>query len=400
MSGPIRNLLRRVRENRPQRQQRRQERRQNRREMIRSIINPLDSIGAADAYAAKPRAGGGLFRSVGAGTSNSQFRGSDANKPSQFTRVGQDKPDGPDTGKDAGSRAYSGDGIGDGTGAKSQYAPKNPTAGPKRFTPSPSTPRVMKASTPTTPPAQGERVPENDLSNTLPAPKRSLGSTGKIDLRQAVLDAIYDPSVSAKDRAALIHQMEVNDRRASIDEKLFERLQQSESLANQNTPQNTEANYMKGLVPMIHVALRGTGPDVSSVTPDTAISLLTPGNADLISKKAHYVLNSQNFDPGSGNLASWRSDLASFTKDSITADGDESADAFFRKAWALASQRFAGSQNKTEIARIAEQVELTMNQAGYRVEDLSGDLLQYYSDLRGPDPVSTTPPAPKGFFGL
>ena len=398
MSGPIRNLLQRVRENRPQRQQRRQQRRQNRREMLRSIINPLDSIGAADAYAAKPRAGGGLFRSVGAGTSNSQFRGSDANKPSQFTRVGQDKPDGPDTGKDAGSRAYSGDGIGDGTGAKSQYAPKNPTAGPKRFTPSPSTPRVMKASTPTTPPAQGERVPENDLSNTLPAPRQSSAPTGKIDFFKSAMDAINDPSVSPKDRAALLLKMGMNQNAMNAEQRLLDRLEKSENLAQQNTPENVEKLYLLGQRPLTHVALRGTGPDVSSVTPDTAIGLLTPGNADLISKKAYYVLNSQNFDPDSGNVASWRSDLASFTKDANTADGDESADAFFRKAWALASQRFAGSQNKTEIARIAEQVELTMNQAGYQITDLSGDLLQYYSDLRGPDPVSTTPPPPKGLF--
>jgi len=55
MSGPIRNLIARVRANRPQRQQRRAERRERRRETLRSIINPMESIGNADAAASKPR---------------------------------------------------------------------------------------------------------------------------------------------------------------------------------------------------------------------------------------------------------------------------------------------------------------------------------------------------------
>jgi len=173
MSGPIRNLIARVRANRPQRQQRRAERRERRRETLRNIINPMESIGNADAAASKPRRFE-LFRSVGTGTANSQYRGSDVNKPQPVVRFQQKNPDGPDTGDFAGQRAYDGDGTGvvvDGEKVKpqSQYAAKNPELPKKSYTPSANKPTVAAPKFRNVS-GKAERVPENDTSSVLPSP--------------------------------------------------------------------------------------------------------------------------------------------------------------------------------------------------------------------------------------
>lgn len=396
MSGPIRNLLRRVRENRPQRQQRRQERRQNRREMIRSIINPLDSIGAADAYASKPRAGGGFFRSVGAGTSNPQFRGSDANKPPEFTRKGQENPDGPDTGKDAGKRDYSGDGNGDGTGVKSQYAPKNPTAGPKQFTPSPSTPKVMKASTPVTPPAQGERVPEYDTSNTLPAPNRKEGGFKPED---ALMRVMQNPNAKPADlfKAAAALETITNNRAArEQDEKVFGFLK--EKYAKEQEPgfigRHTKA-YIDNDIDLDTAINRNASPDMTGATPDTALAVMREGMAGLVAKKAAAVLA-----PGFNNpdaAASLRNDIAKAV--SIRPEEADTPEAFFRKAWQITTSQLPNPNDRNQRSKAALMVMETFNAQGFDQKDLSDELYDWYHVVRSQQESSRNPPPQKGFFG-
>ena len=73
MAGPIRNLVRKFRENRPVRQQRRRERRA----AIRELLSPLSAIDNAARLQSVSvnRRPTKLFRSIGAGTSNQQVLG-------------------------------------------------------------------------------------------------------------------------------------------------------------------------------------------------------------------------------------------------------------------------------------------------------------------------------------
>ena len=104
MAGPIREAIKQFRENRRERVQ------------ARRGLNSLDSIGASDemqgsAVRRQPRALR-LFRSLGAGTSRQDLIGSRKQVAKPAPRMLQQNPDGPDTGRDAGKRDYSGDALG------------------------------------------------------------------------------------------------------------------------------------------------------------------------------------------------------------------------------------------------------------------------------------------------
>lgn len=161
MAGPIRNLVRKFRENRPVRQQRRRERRA----AIRELLSPLSAIDNADRLQSVSvnRRPTKLFRSIGAGTSNQQVLGRNP-VPMPRERKMQDKPDGPDIGKDSGQRPYDGDGLGKPYDAKTPKAETIPSPKQPRFTTTASDNTPGKIAT-----ASEERLPPRESGTSLPS---------------------------------------------------------------------------------------------------------------------------------------------------------------------------------------------------------------------------------------